>query len=240
MIKLFADGADFEGIKKAALNPLVKGFTTNPTLMVKAGITDYEKFARDTIYWLASNRPDTCLSLEVFADTPTEMMEQARKIDSWADHKYPVYVKIPITNTHGNYSHFITQLAAEGIKLNVTAILTEEQITYTYNSLNPKVPAIISIFAGRIYDTGEDAKSIIRSAIYNGIDRPPIDMIEFLWASPRQVYDYMLASKSGCDIITMTPELIDKLPLLDKRLEDYSLETVRMFYNDGVKAGYKI
>lgn len=239
MIKLFADGADSYGIKKAALNPLVKGFTTNPTLMVKAGITDYEKFARDTIYWLASNRPDTCLSLEVFADTHTEMMEQARKIHSWSDHNYPVYVKIPVTNTRNNYSYFIPQLTAEGIKLNITAILTEEQITYTYNSLNPKVPAIISIFAGRIYDTGEDAKSLITEAL-NSIDRPPIDMIEFLWASPRQVYDYMLASQSGCDIITMTPELIDKLPLLDKRLEDYSLETVRMFYNYGVKAGYKI
>ena len=239
MIKLFSDGADFEGIKRAAENPLIKGFTTNPTLMVKAGITDYEKFARDTIYWLASNRPDTCLSLEVFADTPTEMMEQARKIHSWADHNYPVYVKIPVTNTHGNYSHFITQLAAEGIKLNVTAILTEEQITYTYHSLNPKVPAIISIFAGRIYDTGEDALQIINSALCD-LSRSPIDMIEFLWASPRQVYDFILAGQSGCNIITMTPELIAKLDLLDKRLEDYSLETVRMFYNSAKESNYKI
>ena len=239
MIKLFSDGADFEGIKKAAGNPLVKGFTTNPTLMVKAGITDYENFARDTIYWLASNRPDTCLSLEVFADTATEMMEQARKIHSWSNDDYPVYIKIPVTNTHGNYSHFITQLAAEGIKLNVTAILTEEQITYTYNSLNPKVPAIISIFAGRIYDTGKDASEIINYSLLD-LSRPPIDLIEFLWASPRQVYDFILAEQSRCDIITMTPELIAKLDLFDKTLEDYSLETVCMFYNDGVKAGYKI
>ena len=238
MIKLFSDGADFEGIKKAAENPSIKGFTTNPTLMAKAGITDYEKFARNTIDYLQEVRPDTCLSLEVFADTDHEMMAQAKKINSWSEN-YPVYIKIPITDTRGSYPHFITPLSAEGVKLNITAILTEEQIKYTFDSLNHKVPAIISIFAGRIYDTGVDAAELIGNTIHN-LEVPAISNIEILWASPRQVYDYVLAKNIGCDIITMTPELIAKLDLFDKSLYDYSLETVRMFYNDGVKAGYKI
>ena len=238
MIKLFCDSADFNSIKKNSSNPLIKGWTTNPTLMAKAGIIDYEKFARDTIYYLQENRPDTCLSLEIFADTDHEMMTQARKIHSWSE-KYPVYVKIPITDTRGSYSHFMTPLSAEGIKLNITAILTEEQIEYAYKSLNHKVPSIISIFAGRIYDTGVDAAELIRNVTYN-FEPPAFSNIEILWASPRQVYDYVLAKNIGCDIITMTPELIAKLKLFDKSLYDYSLETVRMFFEDGVKAGYKI
>jgi transaldolase len=239
MIKLFADGADMNGIIEAAANPNIVGFTTNPTLMRQAGVTDYTSFAKTTIKYLAEQRPGTSLSLEVFADDYENMLTQARTIDSWGDEfGYDVYVKIPVMNTKSSPTYgLISQLAGEGIKVNVTAVFQLDQITNVLNNLRNDVPAIISVFAGRIADAGVDPMPIIES----GLRLRDIDSsIDFLWASTREAYNYVQANECGCDIITMTPDLIKKMNNFGKDLTQYSLETVKMFYNDATTSGFTI
>lgn len=245
-MKLFADGADFDGIVEAAKDPDITGFTTNPTLMAKAGVVYYDEFARKVISYLSNMRPNTSLSLEVFADDEEGMIEQARKIDSWGrEAGYNVYVKIPIMFTNGKYTYnVIRQLNSEGIRLNVTAVMTKKQVIKTMMCLNNNfVSTIISIFAGRIADTGVCPKELFwevgayrRLCTSVGLN----ENVEFLWASPREAYNYNDAKDSGADIITMTPDLIKKVKGFGKNLERFSLETCQMFYNDAVKSGFTI
>ena len=241
-IKLFADGAAMDGIIKAAENPRIVGFTTNPTLMRQAGVTDYEKFAKSAIAYLARSRPDTCLSLEVFADDFPTMLAQARKISDWGDEKdYKVYVKIPAVNTKGaTTQNLVEQLNKEHIKVNVTAVFTPAQIKSFIECIHTNTPMIISIFAGRIADAGVDPVSIIQIAREYWDAYPVQGLVEFLWASPREVYNYIQAEQCGCDIITMTPELIAKMKNFGKDLTEYSRETVEMFYKDAVCSGFSI
>ena len=228
MVKVFADGADIVEMHKAALNPLVRGFTTNPSLMKKAGVRDYRAFA----YRAIAAFPDYPLSLEVFADDFNEMEKQAHEIASWGDN---VYVKIPVCNTKGaSAAPLISRISAAGIKVNVTAILCRSQVDEVFDSINNS-PAIVSIFAGRIADTGRNPAGIITHALGKKKSTH-----EVLWASPRQVFDYYTADSLGCDIITMPPELIAKLPLEGKNLAEYSRETAQMFYDDAKAAGYSM
>lgn len=239
MIKLFADGADMNGIIEAAANPNIVGFTTNPTLMRQAGVTDYVDFAKTAIKYLAEQRPGTSLSLEVFADDYENMLTQARIIDLWGDEfGYDVYVKIPVMNTKSSPSYgLISQLSGEGIKVNVTAVFTVDQIKNVLDNLRNDVPAIVSVFAGRIADAGVDPMPIIET----GLQMRDVDSaIDFLWASTREAYNFVQANECGCDIITMTPDLIKKMKNFGKDLTQYSLETVKMFYDDSVKSRYVI
>ena len=230
-IKLFADGADKAGILKLYENPLIQGFTTNPTLMRKAGITDYEAFSRD----LLDSVPDRPISLEVFADEFLEMGLQARKIAAWAGN---VYVKIPITNTKRASSlELARELAREGIKLNVTALMTADQVQETAAALAGGPPAYISVFAGRVADTGRDPLPMMAECVRFLRDYPNIELI---WASPRELLNVFQADAIGCHIITATHDILAKLPLVGKDLVQYSLETVQMFYNDAAKAGYSL
>ena len=236
MIKLFSDGADFDGIVEASKNNKISGFTTNPTLMRQAGIQNYTVFAHRTIAYLEENRPETCLSLEVFADDLQNMYHQAKKIHSWSPN-YTVYVKIPVMNTSGvpNYD-LINKLSHEGLSLNVTAVFTFEQVKEVYKQLDPKSKSIISIFAGRIADAGYDPVDVV----YKSVLIKDTANVEFLWASSREAYNYVQAQKAGCDIITMTPDLIKKVGKFGKDLNEFSLETCKMFYNDAVASGYRI
>lgn len=242
-IKIYADGADFDGIVSAANNRGIVGFTTNPTLMRKAGVTNYTEFAKRAIGYLKQTRPDTCLSLEVFADDHENMLRQARIIDSWGEEaRYPVFVKIPITNTKGESSApLIKTLSEEGVCVNVTAIMTLEQIDEALDNLSLVTPSIVSVFAGRIADAGVDPKQIISLGLFrrNNLDFAP-HSAQFLWASTREPYNVIEASTIGCDIITATPDILKKLDLLGKDLTTFSLETVRMFYDDAVKSGFTI
>ena len=243
MIKLFADGADMDGIIAAANDPNISGFTTNPTLMRAAGVTDYEKFAKQVIKYLSEKRPETNISLEVFADTPAEIMRQARLIDSWGEQQdYPVYVKIPVMHTDGTPTlPIINQLSTEGIRLNVTAVFTIPQVESILDALERKTPSIISVFAGRIADAGVDPWDILsRSLLYYDAIREKDDKVEFLWASSREAFNYVQAEKIGCDIITMTPDLIKKVKGFGKDLTQFSQETCQMFYNDALKSGFNI
>lgn len=242
MVKLFSDGADMNGIIEASKNPRIKGFTTNPTLMRAAGIQNYESFAKEVIEYLAKERPDTSLSLEVFADNYDEIFNQAKKISSWGnEYNYPVYVKIPVTYTNGvATSNLIYKLAKEEIKINVTAVFTVKQTINVMSSLNKHVPAIISIFAGRIADAGHDPERIVRIACETKASMAIDSPWEILWASSREAYNYYHAAKSGCHIITMTPDLIKKVEKFGKDLEEFSLETVKMFYDDAKASGYTL
>jgi transaldolase len=244
MIEIYADGADFEGILKAAENPRVTGFTTNPTLMRQAGITNYENFARSIIDKLAFLRPGTNISLEVFADDTDNMYLQAKKIAEWGkQYNYDVFVKIPVTNTLGepNYG-LIRLLNEEGVKVNVTAVFTPNQ---THNILehinNPDVPVIISIFSGRVADTLRNPVTWTKQCIGEANNKPAeFDKIKFLWASCREIYHLQMADEAGCHIITMLHDQIKKLNLQGKNLTDFSKETVQMFYNDAKASGYRI
>ena len=228
-IKLFADGADKGGMLAMCRNPLIKGFTTNPTLMRKAGVTDYRAFALD-ILSVIRDRP---ISFEVIADEFGEMERQAREIASWGRN---VYVKIPITNTRGESSvPLIGALAKAGIQLNVTAVMTLDQVRDVGPALAAGPAGVISIFAGRISDTGRDPVPMVRKALT--ILRPH-PRIELIWASPRALRDIFLADAAGCHIITVTNDILGKLVLIGKDLAEFSLETVRMFRDDAVKAGY--
>lgn len=230
-IKLFADGADKKGMLEMYQNPWVKGFTTNPTLMRKAGITDYKAFAFDILKTIT----DRSISFEVFADEFDEMEEQAHQIASWGDN---VMVKIPVTNTRGESSAaLIKRLSADGIPLNVTAILTLDQVKEVADSLAAKTPSIVSVFAGRIADTGVDPIPFMQESLTILKDLP---QAELLWASPRELLNVVQADQIGCHIITATNDILNKLSLIGKDLTEYSLDTVKMFYRDAQAAGYEI
>jgi transaldolase len=230
-VKLFADGADLAGMKEMAANPLVKGFTTNPTLMRKAGISDYREFARDVLLAI----PERPVSFEVFADDFGEMDVQAREIASWGRN---VNVKIPVTNTKKQFcGPLIERLSAAGVTLNVTAVMTIDQVEQITSCLDARTPAIISVFAGRIADTGRDPLPIMRKAVQIMQAKPKAELI---WASPRELLNVFHADAVGCHIITATNDILKKLSLVGKDLDAYSLETVEMFYKDARAAGYAI
>jgi transaldolase len=230
-IKIFADGADRAAILELAKNPLIKGFTTNPTLMRKAGVSGYEAFAKDVLREV-KDRP---ISFEVFSDDFAEMEAQAMKIASWADN---VYVKIPVTNTRSESSApLVSRLARSGVKVNATAILTIPQVQTIARALAGGPPSIISVFAGRIADTGTDPVPMMKSALETVA---PHQNIEIIWASPRELFNVVQADQIRCHIITMTPDLLGKLPLLGRDLADVSLDTVRMFHRDAAAAGYTL
>jgi transaldolase len=230
-VKLFADGADIGGMKEMAANPMIKGFTTNPTLMKKAGITDYKAFAADVLKAI----PDRPVSFEVFADDFGQMEAQALEIASWGKN---VNVKIPVTNTKREFAgQVIERLSRQGVKLNVTALLTLEQVERVTERLDAKTPAIISVFAGRIADTGVDPMPIMQKSVQVMKAKPKAELI---WASPRELLNVFQADAVGCHIITATNDILKKLSLVGKDLDQYSLETVEMFYKDAKAAGFTI
>ncbi len=230
-IKIFADGADLDGMMKMTKNPFVKGFTTNPTLMRKAGVTDYEAFARKVLQAI----PDRPVSFEVFADDFPSMIRQGRAIAKWGSN---VNVKVPVSDTEGRFAgEVIRTLSGEGVQLNVTAIMTVEQCHAVCEMLAPQTPAIISVFAGRIADTGIDPVPHMRACLAALGPRPKA---ELLWASPRELLNIFQADEVGCHIITATNDLIAKLDLVGKNLPAYSRETVQMFYKDAIAAAFKI
>ena len=230
-IKLFADGADLDGMLSLYKDPNIKGFTTNPTLMKKAGITDYEKFAKQVLLEI----PDRPVSFEVFADDLDDMFVQAKTIASWGSN---VNVKIPVTNTKGEFTGpTIKRLSGLGVQLNITAVFTQEQVMQIAENLSSDTTAIVSVFAGRIADSGLDPIPIMKECVEILKDFPKA---ELLWASPREFLNIIQADQVGCHIITVPPELLVKMNLLGKDLSKFSLETVQMFYNDAQEAGYSI
>lgn len=230
-IKLFADGADLNGMREMYENPIIKGFTTNPTLMRKAGIQDYYKFARDVIRMI----PDRPISFEVFADDFKTMESQAFEIASWGKN---VNVKIPVMNTKREFTGpLIDRLSQAGVALNITAVMTLDQVEKIVDCLALDARAIISVFAGRISDTGVDPLPIMAKSIEIMRSKPNSELI---WASPRELLNIFQADSIGCHIITATNDILKKLALIDKDLEDYSLETVEMFHRDALAAGYAI
>jgi len=230
-IKLFQDGAELSKMIEARKRGLVDGFTTNPTLMRKAGVADYKEFAQSAIAAI----PDLPISFEVFSDDFDTMEREAREIASWGG---DTYVKIPITNTKGeSAAPLIRKLSGEGFSLNVTAMLTLDQVETVASAADAGARTIVSVFAGRIADTGVDPVPMMAKAvaILKGLPQA-----ELLWASPREVLNVMQAQECGCHIITATPDLIAKVPLFGKDLNQYSLETVKMFYEDARAAGFKL
>ena len=230
-IKIFADGANIDEILELNKNDLIKGFTTNPSLMRASGITNYMDFA-STLTSLIKDKP---ISLEVFADGFDEILRQARVLSQLGDN---VYVKIPITNTLGNStSHIIRVLTNEGIKVNITAIMTSNQVKHIIEYTNPEVPCYISVFAGRIANTGIDPQPIMKQCVG---DIPYFSLAELIWASPRELLNIYQAEEIGCHIITVTNSILNNMYLIGKDLEEYSLDTVKMFYNDAEASGYVI
>jgi transaldolase len=230
-VKLFADGADVASTLEMSRNPIIKGFTTNPTLMRKAGVTDYKGFALE----LLAAIPDRPISFEVFADDFTEMERQARAITSWGEN---VYVKIPITNTRSETSiPLVERLVQDNIKLNVTALMTLEQVREVHEAINGGPRCFVSVFAGRIADTGRDPLPLMSSAVEILSANP---LSELVWASPRELLNIFQADQINCHIITATHDILKKLALIGKDLDDYSLDTVKMFYEDGRAAQYKL
>ena len=230
-IKLFADGADLKGMLEMHRRPEIRGFTTNPTLMRKAGVSDYRAFAREVLAAI-QDRP---ISFEVFSDDFAEMEVQAREIASWGQN---VNVKIPVTNTRGEPCYpLVARLSAAGIRLNVTAIFTLEQVREVVAALAPGAPAYVSVFAGRIADTGRDPVPHMAAAKALCLARPGTELI---WASPRELLNVFHAEAAGCDIITATNDILAKLANVGKDLSCFSLETVQMFRDDAVKAGFRL
>ena len=230
-IKLYADGADLAGMIEEYRKGIVSGFTTNPTLMKKAGVTSYEEFAKAALKAI----PDLPISFEVFSDDLPGMEREARKIASWGEN---VYIKIPVTNTHGkSTAPLVKELSHDGLKLNVTAVLTLEQVRTIARELSPDTPSIVSVFAGRIADTGRDPVPVMKDAV-NVLK--PLPKAELLWASTREMLNLAQAESCGCHIITITNDILKKIPQLGKDLNQLSLETVQMFYSDAQSAGYKI
>lgn len=230
-VKIFADGADLDGILELYRNPLTKGFTTNPTLMQKSGISDYEKFAREVLEKI----PDRPISFEVFSDEFDEMERQARKIAAWGQN---VYVKIPVTNTRREpATALVRRLAAEGIQLNVTALMTLDQVRSVSSALEDKAPSYISVFAGRVADTGCDPMPLMKQAVEI---MAKYKTQELIWASPRELLNIFHADEVGCHVITVTHDILKKLALVGKDLDEYSLDTVKMFRNDALKAGFTL
>jgi transaldolase len=228
-VKIFADGADLEGILDLAARSDIAGFTTNPTLMRKSGVSDYEGFARKALERIV-DRP---ISFEVFADDFSEMLRQARFIASWGPN---IYVKIPVTDTKGlSTADVVKTLANEGVHVNVTAVMTVRQVETAATALAGGPDAIISVFAGRIADTGRDPVPIMREAL--GV-LAPYPQLQLLWASPREILNVAQADELGVHIITVTHDLLKKLPSLGRDLDDYSLATVRMFHDDARAAGF--
>jgi len=231
-IKIFADGASLPSMLESYRDARIAGFTTNPTLMRKAGISDYRAFAKEVLASI-SDRP---ISFEVFADDFSEMKRQAAEIATWGAN---VYVKIPITNTRRETATaLIRDLASGGVKLNVTAICTLEQVRETAQALKGGAPSVVSVFGGRIADTGRDPVPLMKEAL--GVCRAADARIELLWASPRELLNIVQAADVGCDIITVTPDLVKKLELVGKDLADFSLDTVQMFYKDAQACGFKL
>ena len=231
-VKIFADGADLEGMISLYRNPLIKGLTTNPTLMRKAGILDYESFAKDALAFIK----DKPISFEVFSDVFSEMKRQALKIRDWQQN---VYVKIPITNSRGESAiPLIRELAAAKVQLNITAILTLRQVRDVAQSLHPEVPAVVSVFAGRIADTGRDPAATMRASKALLEDLPKA---ELLWASVREVLNIIQADDCGCDIVTVPHDILNKAMKLREWIwATLSLDTVKMFAQDAEKAGFKL
>ena len=230
-VKLFADGADMAGMIEMASKSYISGLTTNPTLMKKAGVTDYTKFAKDVL----SEIKQVPISFEVFSDDFEEMKIQGEKIASWGDN---VYVKVPITNTRGESTRtVIRHLSSMGIKVNITAVMTPEQVESMLEALNPMVNSYVSVFAGRIADTGRDPLQIMK----NCLDiLAPQTKSELIWASPRELLNVYQANDIGCHIITATNDILHKLELVGKDLNQYSVETVQMFFRDAQSSGYLI
>ena len=230
-VKLFSFGSDLAGMQEMYANPIIKGFTTNPTLMRKVGIKDYKSFAHEVLKAI----PDRPISFEVFADEFDEMERQALEISSWGKN---VSVKIPVTNTKQQFAGpLIERLSKVGVSLNVTAVTTLDQVRNITALLAPTTPSIISVFAGRIADTGRDPLPLMAEAVKIMCAKPQAELI---WASPRELLNIFHADSIGCHIITATNDILKKLSLVDKDLEDYSIESVQMFYNDAQTAGYKI
>lgn len=230
-VKIYADGAELAGIVEMAKNPMIKGFTTNPTLMRKAGISDYKAFAQSVVKAV----PDRPISLEVFSDDFAEMEEQALEIASWGKN---VNVKIPVTNTKGEFSGpLIGRLSAQGVFVNVTALMTLAQVEAVLASLQGTAPAYISVFAGRIADTGRDPMPVMTDSAKRAGTRAKTEII---WASPRELLNVFQANDAGVQIITVANDILKKLDVVGKDLDAYSLETVKMFRDDAVKAGFQI
>lgn len=230
-VKIFADGADKAGMLEMYEKPFVKGLTTNPTLMKKAGITDYRAFCKD-ILTAINDKP---LSFEVFSDDFAEMERQALEIASWGDN---VYVKIPITNTRQETCYgLVKRLADQKVKLNVTALMTLDQVRNVVAVLDPNIPSYVSVFAGRIADTGYDPVPLMTTAVEILKAAPAAELI---WASPRELLNIFQADEIGCHVITVTNDILKKLSLVGYDLNEYSLDTVKMFYADAVAAGFKL
>lgn len=230
-IKIFADGADLKSIKELIANPFIKGFTTNPTLMRKSNVSDYRAFAMEVL-GIVKGRP---VSFEVFSDDFEIMEKQAMQIASWGEN---VYVKIPITNTRGDDAGpLVRRLSKVGVKVNVTALTTSNQVEHIVDYLSEDTPSCVSIFAGRIADTGRDPVPIMAESI-KLLHKNPLS--ELIWASPRELLNIFQAKLVGCHIITVTNTLLAKIPIIGRDLREYSIETVQMFYRDAVQAGFNI
>lgn len=230
-VKIFADGADKKGMMEMYAKPYIQGLTTNPTLMKKAGISDYKAFCKEIL----SEIKDKPLSFEVFSDDFSEMERQALEISSWGEN---VYVKVPITNTRRETCYtLVDKLSRQKVKMNITAIMTLKQIQDVVAYLDPTVPSYISVFAGRISDTGIDPLPIMLDALRILKDNPSAELI---WASPRELLNIFQANEIGCHIITVTNDILNKLSLVGYNLDEYSLDTVKMFYKDAISAGFKL
>jgi transaldolase len=230
-IQLFADGADKANMLDLYRQPYIKGFTTNPTLMRKAGVTDYERFAREIL----DHIPDRPVCFEVLADNEHEMQREAHKIAAWGPN---VCVKIPVTNTRRKPMYnLIRRLSAEGIRVNATAVLALDQVRHVAEALQDGGPSYISIFAGRVADTGRDPVPLMKSALQLMASNRNSQLV---WASPRELLNIFQAEEIGCHVITVTSDVLRKIPLIGKDLHDFSLETVQMFYNDALRSGYKL
>lgn len=230
-VKIFADGAEKKGMLDMAAHPVIQGLTTNPTLMHKAGIQDYKAFAKEILSEIKT-KP---ISFEVFSDDFVDMERQAMEIASWADN---VYVKIPVMNTKQEAAFdLIKKLSSQQVKLNVTAIMTMNQVLGVTESLTPHVPSYVSVFAGRIADTGRDPLPLMTQVVEHLKSIPGSELI---WASPRELLNIIQADEIGCHIITVTGDILKKLSLIGYDLDTYSLDTVKMFYNDAIAAGFKL
>jgi len=230
-VKIFADGADRSGMLEMAAKPFIKGLTTNPTLMRKAGIADYREFALEILREI----PDKPISFEVFSDEFAEMERQALEIASWGKN---VYVKIPVSNTNRQPSYeLVRKLSARGVKVNVTALMTNDQVRVVTDALDKSVPSYISVFAGRIADTGRDPVPLMAEAVNLMKPKPKAELI---WASPRELLNIFQADAIGCHVITVTNDILKKLSLVGYDLDDYSLDTVKMFHGDAAAAGFRL
>jgi len=230
-VKIFADGADLDAILALAADKRIKGFTTNPTLMWKAGLTDYEDFAKRLLERITEHP----ISFEVFADDEAEIRRQALKIATWGDN---VYVKVPVTTTDGtSMAALVRELSESGVKVNVTALFTTAQVELITEAVKDGAPSYISVFAGRIADAGVDPIPIMKRSVEIMVAAPRSELI---WASPREVLNIVQADQIGCHVITVTHDLLKKLDGLGKDLDQFSLETVQMFRRDAVQAGFSL